>query len=104
MALYIWRDELDPEAENQKAFVDAYILDQFGSTPEDWKNGVSDALYAYWLSQGYETDPEEGAFILPEDYAVLAVPIPPEQKAESHARMKEFIRRYKEGLNESSVQ
>lgn len=32
---------------------------------------------------------------IPEDNGILAVPTPPEERAEAHAQMKEYIRRYK---------
>lgn len=34
------------------------------------------------------------------DDGVMAIPTPPEERAESHAKMKEFIRRYKESQQE----
>lgn len=67
MAIYIWREPDDPEAENQNIFVNEYILKHFEPTSEDWENGVSAALCAYWREQGYESDPEEDTFILPVD-------------------------------------
>lgn len=34
------------------------------------------------------------------DDGVMAIPTPPEERAESHAKMREFIRRYKESQHE----
>lgn len=65
MPYYEWRDLDDPESDAQMAFVNSYIREHFGAEPEDWCNGLSEALGEYWKTCGIEDDPEEHAFIFP---------------------------------------
>lgn len=88
------------ENRKENEFVRAYIREHFGPSPIDPEVAQSEALKAYWESLGYISGSDEETFILPEDDSILAVPTPPEERAESHERMKEFIRRYKEQQND----
>lgn len=50
----------------QTAFVNQYIRDHFGENPADPEQAMSDALDAYYKSNGLEFGPDEESFILPE--------------------------------------
>lgn len=51
----------------QIEFVESYILEHFGSHPEDEEFAQSEALKAFYLSEGYNfTDSEEEQFIIPD--------------------------------------
>lgn len=114
MALYIWRDLDDPEAENQKNFVNAYIREHFGPTPEDWKNGVSAALFAYWKAEGYEYDPEEGAFLFPneqgnpctfvsDEEGIWLVPFPIEEQGKTPDEIHVYLHRKKDAMKSAGA-
>jgi len=46
-------------------FIHAYTLEHFGEHPEDEVQARSDALNAYYESEGYSFGPDEDSFILP---------------------------------------
>ncbi|MFD1954826.1 hypothetical protein ACFSL6_11790 [Paenibacillus thailandensis] len=114
MALYIWRQPDDPEADNQKAFVDTYIREKFGPTSEDWKEGVSEALCAYWKAEGYSYDLEEGAFLYPDEQGnpctfvsdedgVWLVPFPIGEQKKTPDEVHVYLHRMKNTMKAAGV-
>ncbi|WP_141505094.1 hypothetical protein [Paenibacillus luteus] len=82
MAVYTLLEPDDPEYFNQCEFVKTYMLANFGLKPKDWGTAHSEAISVYWELLGIVIDPEEDAFIFPEELkeAIIQTKIIDEEK------------------------
>lgn len=63
--MFDFLEVIGEENRKQNEFVTSYILEHFGERPADIVQAQSDALDAYWKSQGLVFGTDEETFIIP---------------------------------------
>lgn len=113
MSFFRWEDG-EEKFTKQVAFIKSYILEHYGVIQGDDTSVLTEAMHVYWRMEGYEYDPEEGAFLMPDEEGnyhtfvsdengVWLVPFPAEEQNKTAAEIHDYLHRTKDAMKRAGV-